>query len=215
MLKDKEHTPDSIIPKAYFRLARCHFELVAYDEAKVQFENYERSLDPTTNSVNQLQPAVIGLKKSITDKTDEKKAGSGESTSTKKSQDAGADQSFPFITYDARVLGTGAEPFIKTERAPPSICVPRPPEMPTKAFLAMLVKKYSNEILHSQQWHCWNCNRLAEGLVHTPSSYLHQEPPSVVDFIQPVCVNGGECERKAKVQINEELRAAARVAGMR
>jgi hypothetical protein len=116
------------------------------------------------------------------------------------------------LRYEVKV-STGLslpDTIVKIDTVPSSLCSMNPPGKPTKAFLAQLVNKHHDAILREKNWTCWNCPRRAVGLVHTPASYLHLAEPLVVDLVQPVCVNGGACEREARKLMDEEMRLAAR-----
>lgn len=113
------------------------------------------------------------------------------------------------VRYEIRVSGEET-PIVKFDMVPIALCSPRPPEAQTKMFLASLVNKYHDELLKSHNWNCWNCPARAVGLVHTPASYLHLPDAQVIDFAQPVCVNGGLCDKAARAMMDEEMRSAAR-----
>ena len=111
------------------------------------------------------------------------------------------------LRYEVKVVGHPVS-IVKTDTVPRSLCSMYPPEMPTKIFLAQLVKRHHDAIMEEKNWTCWNCRKKAVSLVHTPMSYLHLEESMVVDFAQPVCINGGECDKEARKMMEEEMRFA-------
>jgi len=116
------------------------------------------------------------------------------------------------LRYEVKI-STGPsrlDTIVKMDNVPSSLCSMHPPERSTKAFLAQLVNKHHEAILQQRNWMCWNCPKRAVGLVHTPASYLHLAEPLVVDFVQPVCINGGACDREARRVMDEEMRLAAK-----
>ncbi len=112
------------------------------------------------------------------------------------------------LRYEIRVFNI-ATPIIRYDMVPAALCTTDSPEMPTRVFLANLVKKYHNEVMKLHPWTCWNCPARAVSLVHTPASYIHLSDPQVVDFAQPVCINGGVCEKAAREMMNKEMRLVA------
>lgn len=113
------------------------------------------------------------------------------------------------IRYDVRA--GPFPPIVINEQAPVVICGPNPPEMPAKMFLAALVKKHDPAIMRSRDWMCWNCEKKAASMVHTPCSYLHLADPFIVDYVQPICENRGQCEKEARDFIAQQMTDIARV----
>ncbi|KAH9487439.1 hypothetical protein JR316_0001515 [Psilocybe cubensis] len=116
--------------------------------------------------------------------------------------------------YEVRVFNQES-PIIKEEVVPVALCVARPPEMETRRFLTSLVSKHDRDILNMQPRTCWNCDKQAIGLTHTPASWLHLSDPLVLDFVQPVCENGGACDQAARQMMYEEMTMATAAAATR
>ena len=111
------------------------------------------------------------------------------------------------LHYEIQVIGR-QRPIVYKDSVPASLTVAAPPKDKTLAFLALLIKKYHDEIMKSQAWKCWKCGKKATSMLHTPMSYLHLKEPMVRDIAQPICCNGGVCDKEGRLMIEEEMREA-------
>jgi hypothetical protein len=172
--------------KAHFRLARCLCELRKYAEATKEMETYRDLVggQPTPEETS-LHARILNAR------------------------------NLRQVRYEINVFPEDEPPvvIVKLDMAPIKLCAPHPPEVPTRKYVASLVKKYDSGVRKSHKWSCWNCPARAVGLVHTPSSYLHLSDPQVIDFAQPVCVNGGACDKAARAMMDYEMRLATSVFG--
>jgi hypothetical protein len=189
----------ALTQKAHHRLARCLFELGKLTDAMKEMDKYRditggRQTEAATNLRNKIVQAIVAR--------DGKVASELPSATDSRA-----------LRYEVKVAGHPVS-IVKIDTVPGSLCSMYPPEMPTKVFLAELVKKHHDAIMQEKNWTCWNCPRKAVSLVHTPASYLHLAEPMVLDFAQPVCVNGGECDKEARNMMAEEMRFAAAKGGM-
>lgn len=194
VLVNTDGIPSPTLSRAYFRLARCYFELSSYDEAKAEMDNYDRSMDSTTITVS--QPAVTKLKREINDKRNEMK---NKGKKPQKSLSLSSEQPPRRITYEAKVVGSDSNPFFRQEIASASLCVHPPHERRMREFLVSIVKKYYEDIFYSRPyWFCWRCGDQAKCMIHLPAAYLHLPAPFTVDLIRPVCGNNRVCERRMR-----------------
>ena len=184
----------ALTQKAHHRLARCLFELGQLTEAMKEMDTYR---DITGGRQTEV---AMSLRNKIT-QADAARDG-------KVATELASATNSRVLRYEVKVIGHPVS-IIKNDTVPSSLCSMHPPEMPTKIFLAELVKKHHDAIMQEKRWTCWNCPRKAVSLVHTPASYLHLEEPMVVDLVQPVCVNGGECDKEARKMMDEEMRSTA------
>ncbi|KIM47209.1 hypothetical protein M413DRAFT_440707 [Hebeloma cylindrosporum] len=190
--------------KAHHRLARCLFELGKLTDALKEMDRYRDipgggTTEAATTLRNRIIEAIV-LRDESRASTRVPSSGNSKVLRYEVKVTVPDQPSVSIVNYDTVAL---------------SLCTMHPPEMPTKMFLADLVKKYHESIMQERNWTCWNCRRKAVSLVHTPGSYLHLAEPMVVDFAQPVCVNGGECDKAARKMMDEERRfAAAAMGGM-
>lgn len=106
------------------------------------------------------------------------------------------------LRYEIRTV---FDPIVYSDEVDSALCVPQPPEIPTKRFLAELATKYEGRLMAEREWTCWNCPKKATCMVHTPCSYLHLPEPMVVDFAQAVCVDRGECDEAARAFVATSL----------
>jgi len=184
----------ALTQKAHYRLARCLFELGKLTDAMKEMDKYRditggHQAEAATSLRNKIIQATVARDGKV----------ATELPSATNSR---------VLRYEVKVTGHPVS-IVKNDIVPGSLCSMHPPEMPTKMFLAGLVKKYHDAIMQEKNWTCWNCPRKAVSLVHTPASYLHLAEPMVLDFAQPICVNGGECDKEARKMMDEEMRFAA------
>ncbi|KDR73019.1 hypothetical protein GALMADRAFT_212979 [Galerina marginata CBS 339.88] len=133
-----------------------------------------------------------------------------EPVSSTPAKDSGSNTNRPTrpLRYEIKVfVNNSLTGLVKYDQVPIALCSMHPPEVPTKMFLVQLVKKYDREIMDHQAWVCWNCSSPAVGMVHTPASYLHLEEPEVIDYAQPVCINGGPCDVEARKVMAEKMKS--------
>ena len=185
----------ALTQKAHHRLARCLFELGKLTEAMKEMDTYRDIIGRQTE-------VAMSLRTKITQATAARDG--------KVATELASATNSRVLRYAVKVIGHPVS-IIKNDTVPSSLCSVHPPEMPTKIFLAELVKKHHDAIMQEKRWTCWNCPRKAVSLVHTPVSYLHLEEPMVVDLVQLVCVNGGECDKEARKMMDEEMRSAAAI----
>ena len=188
----------ALTQKAHHRLARCLFELGKLADAMKEMDAYRdipggRQTDTATSLRNNILQAIVARDGKV----------ATELPSPTNSR---------VFRYEVKVTGHPVA-IVKNDTVPNSLCSMHPPEMTTKIFLAELVIKHHDAIMREKNWTCWNCPRKAVSLVHTPASYLHLAEPMVLDFAQPVCVNGGECDKEARKMMDEEMRFAAATGG--
>ncbi|KAF8956239.1 hypothetical protein BDZ97DRAFT_1708414 [Flammula alnicola] len=198
---------EAVIQKAHFRLARCLCELGRYGDAIKEMDKYRELVggQPKESENGLRMKILLGL--TAHDQTIPEQFISPPRARPTPSQPTASGNTRQ-LRYEVKIFNVNP-PIVRYDMVPISLCSPRPPEIPTKVFLAQLVKKYHDEIMSLQTWKCWICNKSAVSLVHTPASYLHQAEPKVVDFAQPVCVNGGQCEKEARQLMEEEMRKVA------
>jgi hypothetical protein len=190
----------ALTQKAHHRLARCLFELGNLTDAMKEMDTYRditggRQTEAATILRNRIIQATVAR---------------GGKVATELPSSSATNSRI--LRYEVQVTGHPVS-IVKNDSVPILLCSMHPPELPTKIFLAELVKKHHDAIMQEKKWTCWNCPRKAVSLVHTPASYLHLEKPMVLDFSQPVCVNGGECDKEARKMMDEEMRSAAATRG--
>lgn len=95
------------------------------------------------------------------------------------------------------------------DEIPDNLCSNYPREIPSRLYAVKLVTKYHNSILHGKEWRCWKCFSPAIGLIHSPALYLHLHEPKIVDYVQPICKDGGECDVAAQKMMAETMRLTA------
>lgn len=203
----------ALTQKAHFRLARCYCELGRYGDAMQEMESYRELIG------GQPKLAETSLYTKILGGIINREQAAGQSSSPPSAHfphhargpvhhpTDGKPHAYQ-LRYEIRVFDI-ATPIIRYDIVPAALCTSDPPEMQTRIFLANLVKKYHNEVMKLHPWTCWNCPARAVSLVHTPASYIHLSDPQVVDFAQPVCINGGVCEKAAREMMNKEMRLVA------
>ncbi|KAF5339367.1 hypothetical protein D9611_009766 [Ephemerocybe angulata] len=189
-------TPQLIMQKVYFRLARSCYFLGRYDEALLHLDRYRRLNGTPHATETELRMHIL-----------EKQANENQN------QSPGNDMK-P-IEYEVLVIkganGMQHPPLVYKEEAYQELCVPSPSAIQSKAFLVYLVQKHHDEIMGMQRWVCWQCPKGAVSISHNPMSYLNVPEPRVVDFALPVCENGGKCDREARAFFQHEMEMAQRV----
>ncbi|KAF8202371.1 hypothetical protein BJ912DRAFT_439814 [Pholiota molesta] len=205
----------AVTHKAHFRLACCFCELGRFAEAVDEMKTYRQLVggqpkqeetrlytkilsglvpqDPLPPLARSMPPPLAPATRTVPIHT--------HSTTT-------GQHNLQQVRYEVRVFNV-EYPIVKHDVVPMTLCSSHPPEVQTKMFLANLVTKYHDELVKSRSWNCWNCPARAVSLVHTPASYLHLQDAHVIDFAQPVCVNGGWCENAARTMMDEEMRLVA------
>ncbi|KAF5312059.1 hypothetical protein D9619_003766 [Psilocybe cf. subviscida] len=181
-------TPDSDAPltqKTHLRLAKCYHNLQDPDQATKALADYQklhgRRLAEETADEEKLHLAIL-----------------------QSTQPAG----MRAIKYDISVIGNKSDPTSYPIRfydsVPVHICTRLSQPNLRKAgekVLANLVNKYDTkmtlDLVKANRMICWNCGKPALSNVHSPASWLHSDPPFVMDFTQPVCSRGGTCEQEA------------------
>lgn len=185
----------SITLKAHLRLARSLQGLGKFDKALAELDKF-RALNGGVS-----QASEVKIRNQILEEQ------AAQDRATNERIEGGPPMRS--VRYEVR---TGLfPPIVFDEQAPVVICGPNPPEIPTSMFLAALAKKHDLQIMRSRDWMCWNCEKKAASMVHTPCSYLHLADPCVVDFVQPVCKNRGQCEKEARDFIAQQMSDISRV----
>ncbi|RDB27265.1 hypothetical protein Hypma_004350 [Hypsizygus marmoreus] len=176
---------ESITLKAHLRLARSFFGLGELELATDQLDKF-RELNGMPGA------AELSLRVRILEE--------------QVAQDCVADELRAPMRLMHFVVRVGrVAPIIIEDQVPAVLCSTNPPRIPTNAFLAHLVQKHDHHIRHSREWTCWKCPAKAVSLVHTPCAYLHLQEPIVVDIVQAVCVQGGECEMQARALMASQM----------
>lgn len=192
-------TPDSdtaLTQKTHFRLAKCYHNLQNSDKATKALADYQklhgRRLAEETADEEKLHLAIL-----------------------QSAQPVG----MRAIKYDISVTGNKSDttpyPVRFYDAVPEHLCtrISQPHlRKEGEKLLASLVNKYDTkmtlELVKANRMICWHCSKPALSNVHTPASWLHSEPPFIMDSTQPVCSRGGICEREAYSYMAELMKEA-------
>ena len=196
---------DRIAQKAHYRLARCLYEIGRLADALQALDVYQHIMDKNVPSEaestlrSKILRAIVGRDENPSNPFPREE----HTTSTSSLKRA--------FLYEVKVHDSIAAGYTISYHydVPTILCTPNPPEVPTRLFLVQLVKKYHEDVMNRKAWVCWKCSAPAVSLVHTPASYLHMQQPIVVDYAQPVCQNGGICDRAAREMMKNEMRLVA------
>jgi hypothetical protein len=185
--------------KAYFRLSKCYHNLQSSDKAAKSLADYQklhgRRLAEETADEERLHLAIF-----------------------QSTQPAG----MRAIKYDISVTGNESDSTLYRVRfydsVPAHLCAGlSEPHLRKEGekFLASLVNKYDTkmtvELVKANRMICWHCGKAALSNVHTPASWLHSDPPFVMDCTQPVCSRGGTCEKEAYSYMAELMKEVQNV----
>ncbi|KAJ3508368.1 hypothetical protein NLJ89_g5793 [Agrocybe chaxingu] len=191
--------------KAHLRLARCFYELGKYEDAMKHLDAHRAFVgDRNVSEEKALRDKILKAQRN-------RQSGSSSTNEMTVPLKYVVKISQPTPTADIEL----------NETVPLSLCNTRnPPEIQAKELLVNLVKKHHAWLLKQGPlsggaWKCWSCGKRANGMVHTPASYLHAylegNNAMVVDFVQPVCVDRGPCDREARKMMQEEMTMAANI----
>ncbi|TFK23718.1 hypothetical protein FA15DRAFT_656472 [Coprinopsis marcescibilis] len=84
----------------------------------------------------------------------------------------------------------------------------RTPGKAETLFLDSLVRKHDAEVRGKRRWRCWNCNKKATSMTHTPATYMGENPPLILDYCLPVCQVRRRCDKEARKMITHDLSMA-------
>jgi hypothetical protein len=173
-----------ITKKAHFRLAQSYRGLGELEKTIVEFDKYQELNGGSSPMEERLRTKVRGGRQTAVGSAPNPASGTRS------------------MRYEVRSL---YDPIVYNDEVDSALCVIQPPEIPTKRFLAQLVTEYEGRVMAERVWSCWNCPKRATCMVHSPFSYLHLARPMVVDYVHPVCVNGGRCDRAAREFVATDL----------
>ena len=119
-----------------------------------------------------------------------------------------SDQNMRPVRYEISIEGDDKH-IVKHSTIPSDLCCRIPHRDRSIAFLGGIMETYEASILNSQPGgrKCWNCDKIATSLGHTPMLHLVPEEgvPFIYDHVHPICAKDGECRLLAKKKMGGVL----------
>ncbi|KAH9487454.1 hypothetical protein JR316_0001530 [Psilocybe cubensis] len=183
--------------KAHFRFALCLFELKRFGEAIKKMDEYREVIGgKPTAAERELRSKILHA---IMDRDQ------GRCFPATERSDAVPGR---LLRYEVKVFNN-AHGILFFDDIPEALCSKNPPEIPSRLYAVKLVSKYHNAILKQRDWLCWNCQAPAISFIHSPALYFQLKEPKVVDYAQPICEDGGNCDISARNMMAETMRLTA------
>ena len=175
-----EQEADPIFQKAHFRKAQCLLEIGSVMRALESLYAYKGLVKGKVDDMERpLREKIVRRILEVTHSVD-------------------SDQNMRPLRYEISIDGDDKH-IVKHSTIPSDLCCRIPQRDRSIAFLVRLMETYEASILNSQPGgrKCWNCDKIATSLAHTPKLQLYLIPeeggPVVWDHVHPICAKDGEC----------------------
>lgn len=179
---------DQFTQKVYYRLARSCYALERYDESLIHLDAFRKANGSTATDTT-LRVLIL----------------EGQVKKNQLSAPMSPMQPFEYIVRVLSANGLQDSPLVFCGNAFQELCVAKPPQIESKAFLANLVKEHHDEIMGMRHWGCWKCPKQAVSILHNPMSWLHLTERKVIDFALPICQNRGKCDAEGRKFVQNEM----------